>query len=84
MFKASDSRSKGRDSSMIKASDSRSKGRNSSMVKASDSRLKGRGFESQQERWENFFLQGQPSVLTLIVIIICIMFVKLRICWRML
>ena len=39
---------------------------NSSVVRAPDSRLKGRGFESLLERRENFLLQGQLSVLTLI------------------
>ena len=34
----------------------------SSMVRAPDSWLKGRGFESLQERRENFVLQGQLSV----------------------
>ena len=38
----------------------------SSVVRAPDSWLKGRGFESLQERRENFLLQGQLSVLTLI------------------
>ena len=28
----------------------------------------GHGFESWQERWENFLLQGQLSVLTLILV----------------
>ena len=37
----------------------------SSVVTEPDSRLKGRGFESLQERRENFLLQGQLSVLTL-------------------
>ena len=36
-----------------------------SVVRAPDSRLKGRGFESLQERRENFLLQGRLSVLTL-------------------
>ena len=36
------------------------------MVRAPDSWLKGRGFESLQERRENFLLQGRISVLTLI------------------
>ena len=40
--------------------------RDSSVVKALDSRLKGRRFESLQKRRENFLLQGQLSVLTLI------------------
>ena len=35
------------------------------MVRAPDSWLKGRGFESLQERRENFLLQGQLFVLTL-------------------
>ena len=35
----------------------------SSMVRAPDSRSKGRGFESRQERLENFLLQCQLSVL---------------------
>ena len=35
-----------------------------SVVRALDSWLKGHGFESGQEWWENFLLQGQPSVLT--------------------
>ena len=39
---------------------------NSSMVRAPDSWSKVRGFESRQERRENFLLQGQLSVLTLI------------------
>ena len=38
----------------------------SSVVRAPDSWLKGRGFESLLERRENFLLQGQLSVLTLI------------------
>ena len=38
----------------------------SSVVRAPDSWLKGRGFESLQEQRENFLLQGQLSVLTLI------------------
>ena len=38
----------------------------SSVVRVPDSRSKGRGFESLQERLENFLLQGQHSVLTLI------------------
>ena len=37
-----------------------------SVVRAPDSWLKGRGFESLLERRENFLLQGQLSVLTLI------------------
>ena len=37
----------------------------SSVVRASDSWSKGPGFESRQERRENFLLQGQLSVLTL-------------------
>ena len=41
-------------------------GRGSSVVRASDSRSKGPGFEFRQERRENFLLQGQLSVLTLI------------------
>ena len=40
--------------------------RDSSVVNALDSRLKGRRFESLQKRRENFLLQGQLSVLTLI------------------
>ena len=36
------------------------------MVRASDSWSKGPGFESRQEQWDNFLLQGQLSVLTLI------------------
>ena len=40
--------------------------RDSSVVWAPDSWSKGRGFESLQERRENFLLQGQLSVLTLI------------------
>ena len=40
--------------------------RDSSVVRASDSWSKGPGFESRQERRENFLLQGQLSVLTLI------------------
>ena len=35
----------------------------SSVVRAPDSWLKGHRFESLQERWENFLLQGQLSVL---------------------
>ena len=38
----------------------------SSVVRASDSRLKCPGFESPQERRENFLLQGRLSVLTFI------------------
>ena len=38
----------------------------SSVVRAPDSWFKGRGFKSLQERRENFVLQGQLSVLTLI------------------
>ena len=38
----------------------------SSVVRALDSWSKGRRFESLQERQENFLLQGQLSVLTLI------------------
>ena len=38
----------------------------SSVVRAPDSRLKGRRFESRQERRENYPLQGQFSVPTLI------------------
>ena len=41
-------------------------GGDSSVVRAPDSWLKGRGFESLQERRENFLLQGWLSVLTLI------------------
>ena len=41
-------------------------GGDSSVVRAPDSWLKGRGFESQQERRENYLLQGHLSVLTLI------------------
>ena len=41
-------------------------GYNSSVVTASDSWSKGPGFESRQERRENFLLLGQLSVLTLI------------------
>ena len=37
----------------------------SSTVRAPDSWSKGRGFESWQERLENFLLQGQLAVLTL-------------------
>ena len=40
--------------------------RDSLLVRAPDSRLKGREFESQQERQENFLLQSQLCVLTLI------------------
>ena len=40
----------------------------SSVVKAQESSWKGRGFESLQERQENFLLQGQLSVLTLILV----------------
>ena len=39
---------------------------NSSVVRAPDSGSKGLGFESSQERLDNFLLQGQLSVLTLI------------------
>ena len=38
----------------------------SSVVRAPDSWSKGRGFESRQERRENFLLRGQLSVLALI------------------
>ena len=38
----------------------------SSVVRALDLWLKGRGFKSLQEQWENFLLQGQLFVLTLI------------------
>ena len=38
----------------------------SSVVGVPDSWLKGRRFESLQEQWENFLLQGQLSVLTFI------------------
>ena len=38
----------------------------SSVVRAPDSWPKGRGFQSLQERRENFLLQGRLSVLTLI------------------
>ena len=41
-------------------------GDSSVVCRAPDSKSKGRGFESRQERRENFFLQGQLSVLTLI------------------
>ena len=37
----------------------------SSVVRAPDSSLKGHGFESLQERRENFLLHGQLSVPTL-------------------
>ena len=40
--------------------------RDSSVVRAPDSGLKGHGFESLQERRENFLLQGRLSVLALI------------------
>ena len=40
---------------------------NRSVVRVPDSSLQGRGLESLQERWENFLLQGQLSVLTLIL-----------------
>ena len=40
-------------------------GGDSSVVREPDSWLKGRGFESLQERRENFLLQSQLSVLTL-------------------
>ena len=40
--------------------------RDSSVVRAPDLWLKGHGFESLQEQWENFLLQGYLSVLTLI------------------
>ena len=42
----------------------------SSVVRAPDSCLKGRRFESLQEQQENFLLQGQLSVLTLISVIV--------------
>ena len=42
--------------------------RDSSVVKALDSWLKGCGFESLQEQQDNFLLQGQLSVLTLILV----------------
>ena len=45
----------------------------SSVVRAPDWRSKGCGFESQQEQWENFHLQGQLSVLTLISVQACMM-----------
>ena len=38
------------------------------VVRASDLWLKGSGFKSQQERRENFLLQGQLFVLTLILV----------------
>ena len=38
----------------------------SSVVRAPDFRPKGRGFETQQERRENFLRHGQLSVLALI------------------
>ena len=38
----------------------------SSVVRAPDLRLKGHGFESLQEQQENFLVQAQLSVLTLI------------------
>ena len=41
-------------------------GGDSSVVRGPDSWLKGRGFESLQERRENFLLQGLLSVLTLL------------------
>ena len=41
-------------------------GRGSPVVRAPDSWLKGYRFKSLQERWENFLLQGQLCVLTLI------------------
>ena len=40
--------------------------RDTSVVRAPDSWSKGRGFKSLLEWWENFLLQGQLSVLTLI------------------
>ena len=40
--------------------------KDSSVVRALDSRLKGHGFESLHEQQDNFLLQGQLSVLTLI------------------
>ena len=40
-------------------------GGDSLVVRAPESWLKGSGFESLQEWWENFLLQGQFSVLTL-------------------
>ena len=43
-------------------------GGDSSVVRAADSWLKGHGFESLLERRENFLLQGQLSVLTLIAV----------------
>ena len=42
------------------------RGGDSSVVRAPDSWLKSRGFESLQEWWVNFLLQGRLSVLTLI------------------
>ena len=41
---------------------------NSSVVRAPDSQSKGPGFKSRQEWWMNFLLQGQLSVLTLILV----------------
>ena len=41
---------------------------NSSVARAPDSWLKGLGFESLLERRDNFLLQGQLSVLTLILV----------------
>ena len=40
----------------------------SSLVRASDPWLKGPGFESLQERWDNFLFQRQLFVLTLILV----------------
>ena len=40
----------------------------SSVVRASDSWMKGPGFQSLREWWENFLLQGQLPVLTLIAV----------------
>ena len=42
------------------------RGEQVAVVRAPDSRLKNRGFESLSERQDNFLLQDQLSVLTLI------------------
>ena len=49
-------------------SESQNGSRDSSVVRAPDSWLKGLGFESQQEQWDQKNLQGQLSVLTLILV----------------
>ena len=52
----------------IISDNSRNASGDSSVVRAPDSCLKGRVFESLQERRENFLLQGQLSVPTLILV----------------